>query len=1750
MADIKELLVQYKQLLVKSIEDGNELSDVDVMEELGIDIDTLNELKSLREKDEEPVQSVSYEEGRRAVARGLDEEFELAIGERSYIQEEEEELEEAPVLDEDKPDEYYEDMNENQWAEIEAAVEEEKERERVAKIKKEREIKAQKKRDAESRKKREEELRKKAEQANKVAGGTVVDDTSTTASVEQGADAAPVISTEQNQNVSDVIPQNDGIVPNNIPETIPVTEPVIVEDGNFKPQSYYGDAQPTSEDHHDKPQPGLEVQAPQTDNVSGDYKPDYSAPHVPSGVNNEYKQPQQNEPVSQEMPVPPVGPAPIPTAEWTPGVQDNQPHSVPLTTEPESHNQPVTQNVHNETYADIEAAEYSRQHRFEQEQASQQPASVGESGQSGASQFQKEEFKPGYMPTQAFEPGVQPPSEDIYYSNDGVPLSIVNRLSHEDVVSVNVPAPAKDPAAQKEQLASAYSAVYATHDQDVADIRRQIDDIKAQLKEARAAGKSEEVISSYVSDIDYHASRIHAMETEKARVEEAVSNGTISAKTISYIPAAKSQLAAYEKETFDVTKQLASAKESLHQMRERPGVSAQDIKVKEAEIARHQDRLKAIGDDRQRIIDYMKNGPRQMSRNDVAGSEYSRNHKMEVQSAAAGELPDNPESKLFHSSANMKGVHRARMATLMAQFGGRFANAVRNATGTALDEDEDLNRADRMKARTLEVAGIAGAFVASSQVGKELQKLGLDKLSIMREIEDIGVITGVGDVTKMSIKQLKEELVKGGGKLSLNELKDVLAKQGCSLPFDRQKKILDAIELKERLKLHNTKIADIALRNAGEYANLSVGGLKKLLKDSGLSPEVRAKAEIALQYKRLSKLNFKAKRRWTRTFGFAKGIARRVAQNNEYLGDLISMGSHAGTAYRIGRGVYNVGKKVITGNKMPKPKASKKVEKFLRRRTRDDLIKSSGIKTAQKTAGKMVGVRADNLVKGGKKVQKAAKGGATVVKKIGELGSKVVAGAKAAITVVGKAIGAIIAALTGPVGFVLLMMLILGAIVALLFSFIFGDSNNGTSVPEMVEYLNAKNAAWVEEINEKALSTPTSTSSQGYDIDEYTRIYFKYVDEDGDTCLVTDNTKELISMAAVYFEQDFSNADAVYEYLDKMWDASHSVAYTEGEIYGCDGTVCINTPDAQGANIQERMYNCNQKPLLYVACFPMQQQVTLRDQVFSNSFRFYNNQIYRDVSTKALYGQYSGISGFLDESAVYGYGCATDSTKWFKCTDLNSITNSEVLKKLVDATGISYSTLKSQGGCTLKHSATSNQCPGWSEGSHVSGCSTYDKKDVEFYLGFSGLPCSSGASYTFTWNSGTGKYEHVDPFSGQALFTFKGNGSAANGQYNGVNSITIYANPGHYQDGQERFSFTIPYYRCKEYTCIKNGNQEGHPITFHVCNGHNEKVCGGHVDLTVKMTIISFDKIFHTPVADLPYYHNGDHGGDVDMTRLCTHAGYAPEDMTSVDWKCGKCGVKYIVGVGVDYSEAEWEPITDANGNRIYDMNKWIPADIDWCKNIYEQDWQELYDVYVTSSLYTANDSVVSSRLPAHEMSLPIPLYNQLDYPDAPYGRHGTVSSHGCGITCVTMLTSYYKDKEYSPAYLARIYGYEYNTDDGSKWSLFPASAADLGLPFIDCGGANGETYDWNTVVNALQAGKPVISIQDSRGIFTSGGHFILLTGITEDGKILVNDPNGANYAKNATMISGFANGFTQDQVKAGGSAYWIYDAKPVPEAE
>lgn len=164
-----------------------------------------------------------------------------------------------------------------------------------------------------------------------------------------------------------------------------------------------------------------------------------------------------------------------------------------------------------------------------------------------------------------------------------------------------------------------------------------------------------------------------------------------------------------------------------------------------------------------------------------------------------------------------------------------------------------------------------------------------------------------------------------------------------------------------------------------------------------------------------------------------------------------------------------------------------------------------------------------------------------------------------------------------------------------------------------------------------------------------------------------------------------------------------------------------------------------------------------------------------------------------------------------------------------------------------------------------------------------------------------------------------------------------------------------------------------------------------------------------------------------------------------------------------------------------------------------------------------------------------VPLYFQNDYPDAMFGS-GTVETSGCSITCLAMVATYLTGHEYFPDELAGYFGgraennvarMEYGIDK-------------LKLPCY-------KAENWHVVMEALEKGKIAILLVDEKSIFTDSQHFIVLTGLTSDGKVLVNDTNALNYER-WDLKEKLITGFPESDLWPGYNGAWIFNKKDMPK--
>lgn len=125
------------------------------------------------------------------------------------------------------------------------------------------------------------------------------------------------------------------------------------------------------------------------------------------------------------------------------------------------------------------------------------------------------------------------------------------------------------------------------------------------------------------------------------------------------------------------------------------------------------------------------------------------------------------------------------------------------------------------------------------------------------------------------------------------------------------------------------------------------------------------------------------------------------------------------------------------------------------------------------------------------------------------------------------------------------------------------------------------------------------------------------------------------------------------------------------------------------------------------------------------------------------------------------------------------------------------------------------------------------------------------------------------------------------------------------------------------------------------------------------------------------------------------------------------------------------------------------------------------------------------------------------------------IAVNGCGPTCLSMVRcGLGGDTVWNPLQVANMadeQGY-YVDGVGSSWNLMTEGAAHLGLI------ADTVVFDKVHIIEELEKGKPIICAMRP-GDFTTSGHFIVLTGVDEDGNLTVCDPNSRRNSEKSWSV-------------------------------
>ncbi|MDR1204543.1 MAG: C39 family peptidase [Peptococcaceae bacterium] len=189
---------------------------------------------------------------------------------------------------------------------------------------------------------------------------------------------------------------------------------------------------------------------------------------------------------------------------------------------------------------------------------------------------------------------------------------------------------------------------------------------------------------------------------------------------------------------------------------------------------------------------------------------------------------------------------------------------------------------------------------------------------------------------------------------------------------------------------------------------------------------------------------------------------------------------------------------------------------------------------------------------------------------------------------------------------------------------------------------------------------------------------------------------------------------------------------------------------------------------------------------------------------------------------------------------------------------------------------------------------------------------------------------------------------------------------------------------------------------------------------------------------------------------------------------------------------------------------------------------------YLTSSEYVVGPSYEGIAFTDGQTR--VTYYNQLDsrWANIMYGASSTIGQAGCGPASMAIVVSTLTGQARDPVELANwsVANGHCCDGNGSYHSLIPESAKAYGLSVAGAGANEAQR-----IADALADRKLVVAIM-TKGHFTQNGHFIVLRGVTSDGKVLVADPASYTRSEKQWELSQILNEASKNA--GAGGPFWI----------
>lgn len=723
-------------------------------------------------------------------------------------------------------------------------------------------------------------------------------------------------------------------------------------------------------------------------------------------------------------------------------------------------------------------------------------------------------------------------------------------------------------------------------------------------------------------------------------------------------------------------------------------------------------------------------------------------------------------------------------------------------------------------------------------------------------------------------------------------------------------------------------------------------------------------------------------------------------------------------------------------------------------------------------------------------------------------------------------------------------------------SFVFGeeDDNGNLSLASYVKTYNAAEKDFLDGINSMAASLESA----------YDNVFVNY-----QSGTMTNNFKEIISMAAVYFDQDIgpSNKDAVNDYINRLYNDSHYYTKVESEPYFCSGC-------------EDRDYHC-----------------TDEYDKFATGTR------------KSLYNKYAERGGCIGE--YYSCDGCVENVVEYKCENRDCRVRFHNDGNAMSSPGncSDYNMIYTIDGDKAYYCEGHTYC-----GGHTKIVMTCPGTHIEYHC--------DGHTETIC------RGEHVDLDINVMVLGFDEifhADSTVNSSIAGVDTST-----GNVTKGAEIGTFTVTYYCTERYPHICNAgppyktasgtevtpgrtiavDKSLIPLGTHVViNGHEYiaedtggAIKGYRIDIAVATHAEALQsgkktfKVYYAEAVDddsgngagtrllsIPYLDYAKEAASDAISQTFVLQAFGQAKEPEVVWKYNRVNYdtaesfvkklrsydkdhekepfsnaeintfeyvnmskakleklakqrtgkdhskksvyNIIVDVLIPYDKEhpdEFVSKSEAGGSFEYYFEGWTKDNIDWVKDIYQNINSENYVGLEGLHHYTSDD-VSFEGVVLKQGETEVVYYNQYDirWKNLPYST-STIGKSGCAPTSMAMVVSTLSGTTVDPLQMsnwAAKNGY-YVNGVGTSWSFVSAAASNWGLSCSDMGKGNV-----SAVVSALSNGKLVVMSTGSGAYYSGKGHFLVLRGVDENGKILVADPASKDKSERAWPLQDIMSG-------------------------